>query len=162
MDRSSHVFRIGLIPIWLLIIACDRTSYDASAVEAEVRALLASLDSAQNVGDLEGFADLMSEDIVFMPPDSPPLVGKAAVLEFYGGLFGQATLAMQHDPEESIVEGQLIVHRGRAVGSINPKAEGAAPLDFDNKYLYVLRRADDGRLLFGRVIFNSASVPPAH
>jgi ketosteroid isomerase-like protein len=162
MEQSSDVFRIGLIPIWLLIIACDRTSDDGSAVEAEVRALLASLDSVQNVGDLNGFADLMSEDIVFMPPDSPPLVGKAAVLEFYGGLFGQATLAIQHDPEESIVEGQLIVHRGRAAGSINPKAEGAAPLDFDSKYLYVLRRADDGRLLFGRVIFNSASVAPAH
>jgi ketosteroid isomerase-like protein len=161
MRRSGGVFRVGLVPIWFLIIACDRTSYDASAVEAEVRTLLASLDSVQNVGDLEGFADLMSEDIVFMPPDSPPLVGKAAVLEFYGGLFRQATLVMQHDPEESIVEGKLIVHRGRAVGSIYPKAEGAAALDFDNKYLYVLRRADDGRLLFGRVIFN-ASAPPAH
>jgi ketosteroid isomerase-like protein len=146
-----------LLLICFSIVACARPWPDAP--EREVRGLLATLDHVQSTGDLEGFGDLMAENIVFMPPDGPSVVGKAAVLDFYRGLFADATLAIRHDPEESAAQRGMVVHRGRAVGSVRPKSAGGTEIPFENKYLYVLRRGNDGRLRFTHVIFNSSQAP---
>ena len=51
------------------------------------------------------------------------------------------------------------MHRGRAVGSFRPRAAGAVEIPFDNKYLCVLRRGDDGRLPVSRMMFNGSKAP---
>jgi ketosteroid isomerase-like protein len=150
-----------LLLICSTLVGCARSWPDA--LEGEVRELLATLDHVQNTGDLEGFADLMADNIVFMPPDGPSVVGKAAVLDFYRGFFGEATLAIRHDPEESSAQRGMVVQRGRAVGSVRPHSAGGTAVPFENKYLYVFQRGRDGRLRFTHVIFNSSQAPaPEH
>ena len=162
MRRCCGVVDFALVAVCLAFLGCARPvpapGPAAGALDAEVRALLAALDRAQNAADLEGFGALMADDVVLLPPDGRPVAGKPAVLEFYRGLF-QAALAIRHEPEESFAEGRMVVHRGRAVGSVRPNGAGAAEIPFDNTYLCVLRRGEDGRLRFSHLMFNSRKAP---
>lgn len=120
----------------------------------EVRSLLAALDRAQNAGDLDAFLELVDDDVVYMPPDAPSIEGGPAVADFYRTFFDAMRLRMRHDSEETLAAGSLVINRGRAVGTMRP-ASGGEWLPFDNKYLYVLRRGEDGKLRFGWVIYNA-------
>lgn len=173
MQRTLAVARIFTIPLLLLSTsgalaaqtAAEVQPPDGSAVPRsrvrpqadegmEVRSLLAALDRAQSSGDLEAFLELVDDDVVYMPPDAPSIEGKAAVAEFYGAFFDAMQLRMRHEPEETVAGGSLVVNRGRAAGSMRPAA-GGEWLPFDNKYLYVLRRGEDGQLRFAWVIYNA-------
>lgn len=163
MPRYRGLLGFVGIAICIAFLGCARTfptpGADSGALNREMRALLTTLDSVQIAGDIEGFGVLMADDVVFMPPDGPAVVGRRDVVDYYRGLCAQMTLTIQHQPAESVAEGRLVVHRGRAVGSLRPKSVIGSDVTFDNKYLYVLRRGDDGRLRFIRVMFNSGRAP---
>ncbi|MFO8174175.1 MAG: nuclear transport factor 2 family protein [Longimicrobiales bacterium] len=118
----------------------------------EIRALLGALDRAQNAGDLDAFLELVDDGIVYMPPDGPAVVGKAANAEFYRRMFDQVDLRIRHIPEQTFRDGALVVTRGRAIGTM--QAGGADAIPFDNKYLYVLREGEDGLRLV-QVMYNA-------
>jgi ketosteroid isomerase-like protein len=70
-------------------------------------------------------------------------------------------LEMKHAVAEVDSSGDVIVVRGTATGTATPRA-GGPPAAFDNKFLFVLKRAPDGSLKALRVAFNTnAPAPPA-
>ncbi len=49
-----------------------------SGDEQEIRDLVATWMAATKAGDLESVLSLMAEDVVFLPPGQPPMIGKSA------------------------------------------------------------------------------------
>jgi ketosteroid isomerase-like protein len=128
----------------------DTTPDDMVAVNR----MLVSLDRIAAEADLEALLDYVSDDAVFLPPDRPAVVGKAAIEEMYAGLYERFRLEVRHEPRETDVFDGVIIHRGNATGTMTPIA-GGEPVSFDNKYLFVIKKRPDGSLKIWRAIYNS-------
>lgn len=119
-----------------------------------VSRMLVTLDRLSAEADLEGLLEYVSEDAVFMPPDEATLIGIRQIRAWYRSLYADFNVEMSHEPLETDVFGDIIVHRGNVRGTIEPK-RGAKPITFDDKYLFVIRKRPDGSLKIWRAIFNS-------
>jgi ketosteroid isomerase-like protein len=138
-------------------VACTTANRPASTTQKDMVAvsrMLVTLDRLAADGDLDGFLAYVSDDAVFMPPDEPAIIGKTQIGAWYGTLYEGFHLEMSHEPLETDVFGGLIIHRGNATGTLDPKG-GAAPMAFDNKYLFVIRKDADGSLKIWRAIYNA-------
>ena len=133
--------------------------HENEAAHQEVKALLAEVDQVAEAGDIDRFMTMVHEDCQILGPDMPPLIGKDAIREVYGKLFADFDWVDKHIPIETEVVGDLIFHRGTAVGSLTPVGEGEVE-HFNNKYLQVLRRGADGKLKFWKAVFNSNPPEP--
>ena len=146
----------------LTILGCTEpperpTEATPQDVEA-VAQLVADLDRIAREENLEEFLTYSTEDCVLLAPDQPAVVGKDAIRDLYRGLYDAFDLALTHHPGETHVYGELLVHRGTAAGTMTP-ASGGPPMAFDNKYLFVLLRQDDGSLKLWRIAYNSNTPP---
>jgi len=124
------------------------------AAHLEVTALLAEVDRIAEAGDIEAFMTMIHADCQILGPDMPPLIGKDAIRETYGKLFAEFDWVDKHVPIETEVVGDLVFHRGHAVGSLTPVNKGDVQ-NFNNKYLQVFQRGSDGKLKFWKAVFNS-------
>jgi uncharacterized protein (TIGR02246 family) len=75
--------------------------------EQEIRRLVATWMTATKAGDLETVLSLMAEDVVFLMPGQPPMVGKSA--------FAAATRA-QSNQEPPRFDGQSEIQEIQVVG----------------------------------------------
>ena len=119
-----------------------------------VSRMLVTLDRLAADGDLEGLLEYFSEDAVIMPPDKAALIGTRQIGGWLRALFDKFEVDVSHEPLETDVFGDVIIHRGNVRGTLQPKT-GAAPLAFDDKYLFVIRRSPDGALKIWRAIANA-------
>lgn len=132
-----------------------------AADERDVQAvadLVAEFDRCARERDLETFLTYFADDVVSLTPDQAAIVGKDAMRGFYRILYDAFEMRMTHHPGETHVYENLLIHRGNATGTMIPKA-GGDPMSFDNKYVFILLRANDESLKVWRAAFN-ASVPP--
>lgn len=119
-----------------------------------VSRLLVTLDRLWAEGNLEGLLEYVSEDAVLMPPDEAALTGRRRIGAWQRAFYADFSVELSHEPLETDVFGDMIVHRGKVRGTLLPKS-GAAPRTFDDKYLLVIRKRPDGSLKIWRAIFNS-------
>ena len=126
--------------------------------EEAVLELLAAIDTAARAGDFETSLQYATEDVIHMPPDQLPIVGKDAVRAWQRDFFSGFSVDMKHEADETVDCGEVVVHRGRVTGTMTPKA-GADPIHLNNKYLFVLRKASDGTLKVWRAMFNGNTSP---
>ena len=119
--------------------------------------LVAELDRITRAEDLEAFLTYVAEDCVLLAPDQPAVVGKDAIRDVYRGLYDALDMELTHHPGETLVYGDLVVHRGTATGTATPV--GGTPMALDNKYLFVLLRQDDGALRIWRAAYNANTAP---
>jgi ketosteroid isomerase-like protein len=120
---------------------------------------MAELDRIAATEDLDALMDYIAEDCVTLAPYEPSLVGADAIEDWYRDFYASFDVVMQHQPGETHVIGDLMIHRGTAVSTVTP-TEGGPAVPFDNKYLMLLRRTQGGLLKFWRVAYNS-NMPPA-
>ena len=125
-----------------------------------VQIIAAEFDRAARERDLEAWLGLFAEDAVVMPAGEPPIVGKAAIVEWGRQVFDAFTIQAVHTPIESRVQGTLVISRGKAKGRMVPRREGDA-VPFDNTYLHIYRRQPDGSLRYWWGAFNADGVAPA-
>jgi ketosteroid isomerase-like protein len=80
---------IMIAPLASLLVACGGGSdaEDAAANEAGAEKAHVAYVAAINSNDLAQFNATITDDIVYLPPNSPALVGRAAVSEFAKGYF---------------------------------------------------------------------------
>ncbi len=131
---------------------------DSVDITSEVEALLKGFDVALNAMDLEATLAHYADDIVFLPPGGLAIVGKPAMRKMTEDWFAAFTVKETHHPRETLEFGEIILHRGDATGTLTPR-DGGAPTVFNGKYIFVLRRGDDGRLLmfWGMSNYNPAA-----
>ncbi len=129
-----------------------------SADEAAIRAQTTSWGKAYNGGDAKGVAALYADDALLMPPGSPGLNGKAAILAYFtkdiaGSKAAGAVFVLS--PKTDVgVSGDM----GWESGTYKVTIKGAVVES--GKFLSVSKKKD-GKWLYLRDTWNADGAPPA-
>jgi uncharacterized protein (TIGR02246 family) len=117
------------------------TTNDTQAID-DVRRLL---QAAENAGDADAAAALMTDDVVVMVPDFEAQEGKAACVAFLrdvlGWLFEHFERRITYTSAEVSVIGGIAFDRGTFTFTTTPRA-GGTTTETTGKYLWLLRRID--------------------
>lgn len=114
--------------------------------DADVRAVAAlreALEAAENAGDADAAAALLTDDAVVMVPEFPVQEGRAACASFLreimGWLSAQFDRHIAYMSAEVVVIGDMAFDRGTFSFTVLPKSGGAST-QVTGKYLWLLRR----------------------
>jgi uncharacterized protein (TIGR02246 family) len=117
----------------------------------------ASLEQAYNSRDVAGLVTVLTEDVVFLPPGAPAMVGRDNVVAMHQAAFRQSadqyTSSLEHSSDEIIVADDWAIDRGTYVATITP-LDGGEPGSYDHKYVYIWARQNDGSYKLWRAIAN--------
>ena len=109
--------------------------------------------AAENGGDFAYFTHAAAEDVVLMPPNAPPVVGRAVAVAFMREFLGTFDLQIRYSSDEVQVRGELAFDRGTYSQTLTPRS-GGAPIRESGQYLWLYARRPDGSWEFLRVIWN--------
>ena len=138
--HSAAAFAVAI-----LLISAEPARAAQQTSGADVDAVIAAMDAtgdALRAGDNEAFLSIYSQDVFFMPPDSAPAVGKAAMAAT-NSLEGP--LAWAEDYEEVMVHGDWA--HVVATWTIGDQVAGKA--------IYILARQADGSWKIAREFWNT-------
>lgn len=122
-----------------------------SAVE-RIAAVREEYIQAENAGDVEGILRTCKEDIVFIPPESPPVEGKEAAGEFLGGFLEAFSVDLDLSSNGVVVDGDLAYDWGTVSGTMTP--DGGESQAVSNSYLIVFERDDTGSWRQSKHVWN--------
>lgn len=108
---------------------------------------------AENDGDVDGIMRTCTEDIVFVPPESPPVRGKEAAEEFLRGFLEAFSVAIELDSNDIVVDGDLAYDWGTVTGTLEPNT--GEPESVSNTYLIVFERDGEGSWRQSKHIWNA-------
>lgn len=131
---------------------------DATDEEA-IRAMHAAANAALSRGDLDGVMEVYAADVISMPANQPPLIGRNAVRAMWQGVLEEYTVASSITVEEVVITGPWAYERGVYRLTLTSRRDGSVVED-DGKYLDIVRREPDGRWKYARVSWSSNR--PAH
>jgi len=119
-------------------------------------------EACENSGDTDGTAELLADDAVFMVPDYPVQEGKAAIVGFLreisGWLLAQFDRHISYVSTEVAILGDLAFDRGTFAFDVLRKS-GGPTTHVTGKYLWLLRREDDGAWRMSRLIVTRDDEP---
>jgi ketosteroid isomerase-like protein len=87
-------------------------------------------------GDAEAYGRHLTDDFIFLGPDAPPVIGKAAVVPWVAGFFADFEFTFPEWTTDEILEA------------------GGEPSILDRKYMDILIRGGDGQWRVSRHMFN--------
>jgi len=125
--------------------------------EERIRELAEVWAEAVRAGDVETLLDLVTEDVVFLPPTGDPIRGRPRVGDLYRQAFAQRRLEPSVVVEEVRIFGDHAMSWGTDALTSTPKG-GGAPIERSGRSMSVHRRGDDGRWRVSHGINNM--VPP--
>lgn len=133
----------------------------AAGGDAAIKQIADAYVKASLAGDAKAIAALYTEDAVEMPPNQPPIKGRAAIEQHYAKLFtGEGKLgqfSLTH--LETRASGDLGYDAGTYQQTMNPPGK-AAPMKDTGKYVVILERVK-GEWKVAYAIYNSDQPPPA-
>jgi uncharacterized protein (TIGR02246 family) len=157
----NHLRRL-LTPILLtLALACPLVHAKANADERAIRQTLALYESALNAADAKTVAHIYTQDGVQMAPDTPAVVGRAAVAAAYDALFHAISLKLSFTVDEVKVLSKTSAYlRSHSKGTlkVNGTDQPAGPAAF--KELFILKKQADGEWKFSHYSFSSVPTAP--
>lgn len=109
---------------------------------------------AINSNDLDQLMEMMTDDVVFLAPNTPIMVGKAAVFPWCEGYLAAYTLHWEKHPEEFILAGEWAIELYSYESADEPKDGGPVPRD-TGKGINVYHHDADGRWRVARDAWNS-------
>ena len=98
-------------------------------------------------GDADAVAEVFAEDCWQLPPHAEPLVGRAALREFWRQATASGTWQFTIDAQEVVVSGAIAVERGTYTlrFTANPGTPpGLAPSEDRGNYIVMWRHDEDG------------------
>jgi uncharacterized protein (TIGR02246 family) len=122
---------------------------DMSAIEALREKELAAF----NAGDVQGFIDIVTDDVVFDAPDRPAATGKDAIRSLCEAVFERIIYDATYQTDELVVEGNWAFDRGVWIENRTPK-DGGEQIQVSCGMLQVYRRQTDGSWKLARSIWN--------
>ena len=115
-----------------------------------------------NAGDVDKVAGMYAEDGVLLPPDAPPVKGRAAIREFWNGLLQPYAVTLTLGTDQVEGRGDLAYIVGHYHLVTTPKAKGTPALaPEDGKYSEVLKRQSDGSWRYVVDMYSPNSAPAA-
>jgi ketosteroid isomerase-like protein len=129
--------------------------------EVDQRKVIAATDeeaAAIEGGDFIRYLAVLTDDALFMPPNSPAKAGEElrAWLRDFVDRYRVKYLKLTHD--ETVVEGDLAYHRFVYGWKVTPKAGGDTAVGH-GKGMHILRRQADGAWKIAREIWNAIPAP---
>lgn len=121
--------------------------------KARVEAILASHDRLQP--GIEEYMSAVADDIILMPNRASAIEGKPAYRKHVEEFYASGTIRIRHEIIEVYSYPEVVIVRGRAVGSYTPPG-GQTANTFETKNLFVFRRLASGELRVWQIIFNDA------
>ena len=124
--------------------------------EDAVREIVRVRDSwlaAVRAKDVDRLLCLLTDDIVMMHPNRPPIVGLAANRADLQAAFARFQVDQEVVSEEIVVAGEWAFDRSRSTTTVTP-VSGDAPVTVWSKAITILRRQADGSWRIARVIGN--------
>ncbi len=115
--------------------------------------------AAINSNDLQTFLGMLTDDVVFMPPNAPRLVGKDAVREWAAPYLEAYRIHWEKTTLEFIVAGDWAIEQ-YAYEESDRARDGGPPLRDTGKGINIYRRGTDGVWRVARDAWNSDL--PAH
>jgi uncharacterized protein (TIGR02246 family) len=111
-----------------------------ASVDAAIRAVADLYVKATMAGDAKAIAALYTEDAMEMPPNQPPIKGRAAIQQYYEKELAGAKMAnfsLNH------LETHAVGDRGYDVGTYkqNVTPTGSAGFNDTGKYVVILKRS---------------------
>ena len=141
----------------LPIIGCQRGSLDEEI--AALNRVQHQVDSAIIAGDTERYLTFLTDDAVLMPPNGPPVSGKAAIGTWNRAMSLQVRISnyLSRD-EEVVVAGDWAFRRAAVDWTLTPLAGRPAIRD-SGKYIIIYQRQPDGSWKVARDIWSSNTRP---
>jgi len=103
--RSQHLAVLGMAAFLAVGVGGSALAQDVEADVAAISALYDQSALAVGTGDTDLYMDLFTEDVVVMPPGSPPAKGKGEVRPVIAGLFAAFDLELPYTVDEVEVPG---------------------------------------------------------
>jgi uncharacterized protein (TIGR02246 family) len=130
------------------------TDMDAAS---EIRQLIDRYVTAGGKGDLQGVLDTLTDDVVFLPPNDTPKVGKEELRRWLQPFQEHYTSKDIAQSRELRVAGDIAYEWGLFQETFTPKdpASGNKPISLDGKFLRVYHRQPDGSWRLARACWNS-------
>ena len=159
----KHQTAFNVFTLLILIAGCapeqrssvDENASDFDSINAVLATHVAAVNSSDSAANLADFAD----DIVYLPPNQPPIRGKQALASFVGPFFETFDAELEMVPEETVVSGDWAFQWGNFTNTI--VAQNSSDTTFmDAKWIYLYQRQSDGSWKIARDIYNS-NLPPA-
>jgi uncharacterized protein (TIGR02246 family) len=123
--------------------------------EAAIRGVMSSYEAALNASNTNAVMPLYTEDAVFMAPNTPTVVGKAAVRQAYDAVFKAIALNIKFAIAEVVV---MAPHwafvRTTSAGTQKINASGTTVPE-GNQELFIFKRGDDGMWRIARYSFST-------
>jgi uncharacterized protein (TIGR02246 family) len=149
--------------IVLVTLSCIQHSTPASeetvSTEVDVAAIERLFENNEimlSSGDLDGWIDQFTDDAVFMPSDSPVVIGKAAGREsarpWYETFDANYTITV----DEIEVVGDWAFARWSFMSEVTPKS-GGETTKRNGKEIWILRRQNDDSWKCSHIIYNHDS-----
>ena len=133
----------------------DSVARDSAAHQAH-----ANYVQAINSNQIDAFAAMLTDDVVFLAANEKPLVGKAAVRAWADAYYKAFRTSWDKPVEEFVVSGDHAFERYRWTSTDTPVA-GGAPIVGTGWGLIVYRREADGRWRVARDAFGPDHPPAA-
>ena len=139
-----------------VVAACGGASSPAGVGdEAAIRKVVTEWVEIYNRNDWPTLAAQFTEDAVMMPPNSPAVIGRAAIAAWEAENEQGFRIALK--VEDISITGDVAIIRGRSCVFIplgKEQKDGAVGVDI-GKYIEVRKRTDGGRWMVVQDIFNS-------
>ena len=133
---------------------CGMDASSAASAHESAHLAHAAYVQAINSNDLETVLAMMTDDVVFMPPNSERVVGKEAVREWARPYLEAYEVDWEKTSLELIVSGRYAMEQYAYVEDDKPRGE-APPLQDRGKGLIIYRLEDDGVWRVARDAWNS-------
>lgn len=130
----------------------ELSSADAAAVRANIDAYA----SAALAGDWDAWGKTLADDVVYMPPNQAPLLGRDAAVSF-GKSFPKIT-SLTITPEDVTGRADLAYARGKY--SYAATLPDGSAVSESGSFLEIHRRQADGTWLHSQVMWHADSPPP--
>ncbi len=117
-------------------------------------------EAACNAGDLRAYANALTDDVKFMPPDGPTVAGKEACVAWVKtGFLDPFNVRFRSKFDDVQVFGSQAFASGSFGLEMTPKA-GGKKIEGTGKFMNILRKQADGSWKYAQAIFNYDK-PPA-
>jgi uncharacterized protein (TIGR02246 family) len=128
-----------------------------TADETAIRSALSAYEEALNASNTEAVMPLYADDGVFMPPNSPSAVGKAAVREAYDTVFKAITLNVKFTVAELVtMSPEWAFVRTNSAGTNKIRATGAVGAE-GNQELFIFKKGPDDTWRIARYSFSTTN-----
>ena len=124
----------------------------------EIKKLGQDYFDATNAGNPDRAAATMAPDVVIMPPDRLPIVGKKEIRRFAHDYHAKFELKYALEYDEVETAGDWGFARATVTGTRTSKSCGAVE-QVTLKNLWIFKKQADGKWNFWRIMFNSTVSP---